>query len=534
MSAAVQLPAPLEHQEPVYNSRARFKVLRCGRRWGKTILAILCAFVGHGPLMASGIPMFPGIASGLGDVVWVLPTYKQRNAVWTQEIIPRFGSHPACTVNRSEFYVTLPNGCTLYIRSADAGAAATIRGLGKRVIGVVLDEAAHFDSESAWLEIIRPILIDNRGWAIWASTTNSGSDGHKDELEQNRTPSFFNLLCTQIMNGERSEDWEHFYGTAYDNPKLAHAEIDAALAEYSEGSRAREEEFFAKLLTAGAGAAFPEWNDDVHTAQWSPEKTPRLYRWSWMGDWGYSSNGGCWLAATSKEGRTFIRTEYYFRKIDPFTAGHNWGLKIIRFPRPEFGIMDTPGVTDGGPTILEKFLAGMTKALGGRRPPPLIKPTKSRSSMDQPKTYRTTAKMVVHELLRYERAADGSVPDFMRPLLTVHRTACPNMVRVMQSIQVDPKGQDDVDTKSEDHPYDALKDHAMMTNGAKAAELYRKLVEAEGEDPIHDPDRYSVAVVPHPEMPGSDDEESVRPFTTHWPSEERLRRDDNAGWRGRW
>ena len=45
----VDVPRVREYQRPVYEAAARFKVLICGRRWGKSKIALLCAVNGHGP-----------------------------------------------------------------------------------------------------------------------------------------------------------------------------------------------------------------------------------------------------------------------------------------------------------------------------------------------------------------------------------------------------------------------------------------------------------------------------------------------------
>ena len=56
----VHIAAPLPQQLPIVHSPARFKIVRAGRRFGKTRLALYCALIGHGPDQC-----FPGIVSGI-------------------------------------------------------------------------------------------------------------------------------------------------------------------------------------------------------------------------------------------------------------------------------------------------------------------------------------------------------------------------------------------------------------------------------------------------------------------------------------
>jgi len=439
----------LPHQEPVGKSLARFKVLRAGRRWGKTAFAEHISIVGHGRRDDAGVPQWKGLMHGQ-DIVWMGPTIPQTNLMWHRDVLPRFKNREGIKCNENDKTVTFLNEdetpfAILWVRSAEA--ANSVRGIGAKLAGIVIDEAAWMDLERVWLDILRPTLMDLGGWALIMGTTNSGSDGHQDETGR-RTPSYFNMLCTEIQEGNRSHDYQEFYGTARDNPVIRQEEFDTLVKEYPPDSATLAQEIFAKLILGGAGVAFPEWNDRVHIARFEP---PLAGTWSGLGDWGYRKPGGLWLAWTGSE-RSLVRHEYYFREIDPYTAGYNFGTQIRRFPRPEYIICDAPAVSDGGPTILEELQRGLNDAWGGlgARPPVFLKPPKGPGS-------RETKKSLVHDALRYERDAQGKVPVWLLPKLQVHGD-CVNMIRVMQKIPKDPKGKEDVDTDAEDHPYDALAD----------------------------------------------------------------------------
>ena len=72
----VILPTPLPHQLGVLRSPARWKLISCGRRWGKTTLAGICCVNGHGPDRR-----LVGAVSG-GHILWVAPTFAISSEVW--------------------------------------------------------------------------------------------------------------------------------------------------------------------------------------------------------------------------------------------------------------------------------------------------------------------------------------------------------------------------------------------------------------------------------------------------------------------
>src|SRR5262245_7027115 len=126
----ITVHALLEHQQPAHDSPARFKVLRCGRRWGKDAFAEHVSLLGHGPN-----EQWKGLIHGR-DVIWLAPTIPQAMALWKNEVEPRFRGRDSIDVNKVEKTVTLtnPDGSaysTLWVRSAEA--IHSIRGIGKRL-----------------------------------------------------------------------------------------------------------------------------------------------------------------------------------------------------------------------------------------------------------------------------------------------------------------------------------------------------------------------------------------------------------------
>ncbi len=461
MTITLAVPAPLVHQVAIVDSAARFKVLRAGRRGGKTRVMFTCAVAGHGPI-TQGIPARHGLAQRR-DVIWIVPEYGQANTIWEEEIVPRF--EPAgAALNATKRTAKLRGMGTLRIASLEAMKTA-VRGAGSMLGGVILDEAAHFDLAHAWRKVIRPALVDNEGWAMFGSTTNSGHDGNKgeDDRGDRLLPSFFNRLCAEILAGERDTDWEHFYFTGYDNPKLKKVEMDKFVDEYTPGSVSLEEEVYAKLLTAGAGLAFPEYDGAL-----VDRPRPPLPSWDAVEtvgglDWGYATPGAAYVLSGARSGvRVTLSGEVYFNgaprpdwptRMTSDDVGRaiarRWAelLKEERIPAmPEMIYADSAmwAETDGALTIASRMQVGLDEVLGDAAPI-LVQAPKGPGS-------RKTRALLTHELLRVHRSADGTHVD--GPVLHV-TPDCLHWRRTVPRLPVDPKDPDSVDTRAEDHAWDA-------------------------------------------------------------------------------
>jgi hypothetical protein len=279
VASVIEIPAPLEHQEPIVASPARFKTVRAGRRGGKTVVAEFCSVAGHGPTQPDGDPLHRGIAQDV-DVVWVARDYTQAGIMWHEFVRPRFKGKAGVKVNEADRTVSLDGGGTLFVVSAEN--IASVRGMGSRLGGVVVEEAAWLDLQTALRDVLMPALMDNEGWLLLISTTNAGPDGNP----QKETPSYFNRICEEIIAGERSEDWAEFYFTAEDNPQISERAFRDLVAEYAPGDPALEQEVYARLLTGGIGLALDQMSADKHLVQ--PFPIPS--HWTHFGafDWGFN------------------------------------------------------------------------------------------------------------------------------------------------------------------------------------------------------------------------------------------------------
>lgn len=206
---------PHAGQWEVHESSARFKVLDCGRRWGKTRLGVMECLT---------------VAAQGGRAWWVAPSYKMSEVGWRP--LRRMASQiPNAEIRKADRLVEFQNGGSVTIRSADN--PDSLRGEGLDFC--VMDECA-FIHENAWSEVLRPALADRKGSALFIST-----------------PKGRNWFWRLWMRGqdESATDWSSWRFTSYENPYIANTEIDTAKESLPE--RIFRQEFLAEFIDDAGG-----------------------------------------------------------------------------------------------------------------------------------------------------------------------------------------------------------------------------------------------------------------------------------------
>ncbi len=197
-------------QKQIVEDNHRFRVVNCGRRFGKTTLAT---------------QEMIGKASAVGNrrVTYFAPTRDQaRELVW-QELLRICGSG---IHNKNETLLQL------IIRSQDGGLStislfgweSVERARGLKNDMIVLDEVSSYRNFWAnWQEILRPTLIDTKGDGLFLST-----------------PKGFNHFHALFKKELEDTDFKSFHFTSYDNPHLKVQEIEKAKLETPEDRFAQE------------------------------------------------------------------------------------------------------------------------------------------------------------------------------------------------------------------------------------------------------------------------------------------------------
>lgn len=187
----------------------RFRVVNCGRRFGKTTLAV---------------EEIKGKAlSKPCRIAYIAPTFQQaRDIAW--EALKTELRPITIQVNESrlELRVKTIKGGESIIILRGWEAIETLRG--QQFDFIVIDEIASMRNFMLnWQEVIRPTLTDTKGEALFIST-----------------PKGFNHFY-DLFNKEREDtDFKSFHFTTYDNPHVPPDEVDKARAEVTEDRFAQE------------------------------------------------------------------------------------------------------------------------------------------------------------------------------------------------------------------------------------------------------------------------------------------------------
>lgn len=158
MAAAEVTARPIEYDArpqfwPLHTRSQRWALIVAHRRAGKTVACIM-------ELITRAL----ATSKQNARYAYIAPYYGQAKAVaW--DYLKRYAAPVAAKFSESELAVELHNGSRIRLYGADN--PDSLRGI--YLDGVVLDEYADMRS-SVWGEIIRPLLADRKGWAVFIGT----------------------------------------------------------------------------------------------------------------------------------------------------------------------------------------------------------------------------------------------------------------------------------------------------------------------------------------------------------------------------
>ena len=202
-------------QVPILESVTRFRVVACGRRWGKTEAGKIAAL---------------RTAHDGGIVWWIMPSYAMAADVWRS--LKRSLNGEWHEKREQERTIILESGGLLRVRSGDD--PDSLRGSGLDL--AVLDEAA-FLHESVWTGAIRPALSDRRGRALFLSTPKG-------------VGNWFWKVYGYGLDPSRAE-WQAWTFPTSTNPHIPPDEIEAARDDLPE--RVFRQEYLAEFIEDSGG-----------------------------------------------------------------------------------------------------------------------------------------------------------------------------------------------------------------------------------------------------------------------------------------
>src|SRR3990167_47642 len=263
-------------QDQVANDLHRFRVLNCGRRWGKSTLAI---------------EEIKGVAIAKPTkCAYIATTYAQaRDIAW--EMIKRDFGRAIIQANESRLELrikTQDNEVSIvFLRGWES--VETLRGM--QFDFIVLDEVASMRNFwTGWQEVLRPTLTDTKGEALFISTPNGYNH-------------WYDLGNLEL----KDTDYKTFHFTTYDNPHIPVEEIEKAKKELS------QEQFLQEYMASfqkTSGLVYKEFSREKHLYDELPQGT-----WSKIAgiDFGYRNPAAVLHIFTNGE-MYFVEDEWYKRE----------------------------------------------------------------------------------------------------------------------------------------------------------------------------------------------------------------------------
>jgi hypothetical protein len=276
---------PHEKQLLFHDSKARFKIPVCGRRFGKSRMA-------SSELLPK---MFKKNAR-----YWIVgPTYtlgeKEFRYLW-DDIVINLGLGPhlkrkAYNVRTGEMYIEMPWGTRVDVVSADHPDGLVGEGLD----GLIVSEAAK-QKRSVWEKYLRPALADKLGWAIFPSTPE-GYNWYYDLYQIGQDPEF--------------PDYESWNFPAWENPYVYPGGFEDP--EIQSQLRTPDDPWFWQELGADfrsfVGKIYTEWDDSKHIID-GYEYNPDWPNYVFF-DFGFTNPFVCLDVQIDPSDNIYIWREYY-------------------------------------------------------------------------------------------------------------------------------------------------------------------------------------------------------------------------------
>jgi len=253
----IHLPAPHPRQVDFLRSPAKRKVIRAGRRGGKTvgiaILAVEQFLAGRRILYAA--PTTEQVARFWSEVTRALEDgWRSKPPLWRK--------------NESEHFIERP-GTENRIKAKTAWNADTLRG---DYADLLIFDEFQLIAEDAWDSVGAPMLLDNDGDAVFIFTPPSlYSRSASKAIDPQHANKFFKAAAKKAKSDPGR--WATFHFSSMDNPHLSRDALDEIVTDMT--SLAYRMEILAEDVDEAPGALWTRKIIDLHRVSTQP---PNLHR----------------------------------------------------------------------------------------------------------------------------------------------------------------------------------------------------------------------------------------------------------------
>lgn len=243
-------PHPGQEEIAEASTQYRYLVIRAGRRFGKSALAL-------------NIVLREAL-SNPGRYWIIAPEYTQAKSIYWRDLVDEYIPRELILKkNDNELILELqtPSGKKSVIEFKGSDREDKLRGAGLK--GVILDEYA-FQKESVWDKVVGPMLVQTNGWAIFITTPNGVANHFKKFWDD-----------AVALEAEGSKLWKTFHFTSYDNPLIKRENLDA------ERDRLTPEFFQQEYMADFAkftGLIYTGFDDKIHVQDFEVNDDWTFYR----------------------------------------------------------------------------------------------------------------------------------------------------------------------------------------------------------------------------------------------------------------
>ena len=363
----------------------------------------------------------------------------------SRELYPK--AFPGAVFREAKSMWQFPSGATAWFSYLDKDKDVT-RYQGQSFTWIGIDEITHYPTPYVW-EYLRSRLrtTDSGIQAYMRCTGNPGGVGGwwVKKMYIDPAPASSPFAATDIesekpllwpnsaTNGKAGQPLflrKFIPARLTDNPYLAQSgEYEAMLRSLPEVERKR---LLEGDWDVAEGAAFPEFSRNVHVVEASQTQIPTNWLRLRSADYGYSAPSCVLWGAIDWDDVLWIYREYYGKG----QTAQVLATRILSMegedPSMYYSVLDSScwNRIGTGPSIAETMIRSGVRWTPSDR-------------------NRIAGKMELHRRLQVNEFTE-------EPNIKILST-CTNLIRTLSSIPLSKNNPEDVDTKSDDHAYDALR-----------------------------------------------------------------------------
>lgn len=275
----------------------RFRVLVAGRRFGKSWVAVAEAIYWS--------------ITHPNSLIWIMaPSYRQaKTFAWPilMKLLP-YGTLQK--KNEQDLDIVLKNGSQISLKGTER--VDLLRGVG--LDGVIMDEVAYM-KDGTWESVVRPMLVDKNGWALFTGTPKGFNyfwklaklGDHNGEIEGDPI---------DILGHEEGEKllpdpaWKTFRFTTYDNPHIPPNEIESTKAVMNDDFFAQEH---LAAFTSFTGLIYNTFSPAMHVTE--PFDIPPHWLRAVGVDIGFNHASSAIFLAVDEKGSLYVYDEIFTERV---------------------------------------------------------------------------------------------------------------------------------------------------------------------------------------------------------------------------